>query len=647
MSGILQVLKKFSGTEADDNISINYMLYCHAINKFGKKTFLFLLKAFYKGGLTNYFDYLNSEYDLSEVDLIFSDERKHMLKHQSPEDFDLPLLHILLQVTCFLYCGKEECHKSNSHIISVEHGIEAVMLRYHDSTTCGDYKFSRRELGKCLDELTLLLGMLVYRAAEWSEALCVCHEDVKKIHNEIYFGMLHQQDFESRDCPYRECFLETERMRGIKDEEEICRTPWVSLQATYQKLISEQKNSPVGIMLPRKASCEKLTFPKKSSSPEKFSYKNPSSSKKVFLKKSSFHKNSTLLEKILSAMSEASEINTKTDLEHKENIEGPEGNNTGISLEASSLSDNSTTEENSRTFSVTSKTYASLSCVVKPIRKTSVQKGLSPSVLYTATDILLKEHQKYSRRPGRQVSLKNLLEVEGMNDEVAEIIIVSGEVGMGKTMLLKYILEKWGDGEAEIEGLDSRSLVFFTELRDDSYKNFTDFVADMLKTTAEKGGITQEVLRQIVLDMPILVTLDGYDESAENSCELVKEMLRITGTDLKVIVTCRPHYVDTIYKQIPKRRKKHVTHLSLNGIPSPYRAEFIGRLIDSRIPGGRNKLAKDKITEGLISRLPEIYGALGEDLCNPLMLTIITGMWMEHPVIEIDSQTNLFLLKDS
>ncbi|XP_066956995.1 uncharacterized protein [Macrobrachium rosenbergii] len=282
--------------------------------------------------------------------------------------------------------------------------------------------------------------------------------------------------------------------------------------------------------------------------------------------------------------------------------------------------------------------YASLNSKSKPSKREEINVDLCS--VHVGADTLFKEQKLYSPNPGHVHGMRDIFSLHGMDSNEAEVILVSGGPGSGKTLMLKYILEHIGKSEELIPGLDAYEIVFVADLRLDKYSNFADLASAFLYKKAGFIPFPKDNVKAFVLSMKVLILLDSFDESVGDSLKMLKEILDIDGKDVTIIITCRPQYVESLYRLIPKRKRKQLVHLGMNPLLMSNLIHFICRLVDHKFRNKDHKMLRTLIADGLIRRLPEIYNTFGDELLNPLMFTIIAGMWFEHPVIEIRSGTN-------
>ena len=306
----------------------------------------------------------------------------------------------------------------------------------------------------------------------------------------------------------------------------------------------------------------------------------------------------------------------------------------------SSAGEKDNNNENADSLEVTSTYYGVLNPLVNDQDRAQMMK---PFRVYVGTDTLLKEHENYSPNPGRIHSLKEFFSVKGLDGNEADIVIVSGKEGSGKTKLAQHIVEmRLKDKDPPVE-LRQLCNVFYTDLKVDRNRSFAELFDKTFANLKKKFPGTD--VEDTMLSYPFWVLLDGFDDSIGCGKELVRELLQSYCYEKKVIVTCRPQYVDTVYSLIPKPKRKCTTHLCLNPLsPSLLgQKDIISHVMDVRLALQQER-ERHLIKSGLISRLPLIKSAIGDDICNPLMLFILIGMWFEHPAIELGSNSGT--LKD-
>ncbi|KAK7023620.1 hypothetical protein SK128_006142 [Halocaridina rubra] len=257
-------------------------------------------------------------------------------------------------------------------------------------------------------------------------------------------------------------------------------------------------------------------------------------------------------------------------------------------------------------------------------------QAIKPLLLNENFEFILKEDIVVSRHPDNFVHWKDLFCVEGMNNDFANIIILSGVPGIGKTFFTKYLID-WWNNDHELVNFESCKLIFFIDLKGNNFTKFSEYLSHEIKSPTDREVINAELLYTEVMNMPILTILDGYDNPCEKSLQLVKELLHLDGRDRKVLISCRPQYVETIVEHIPDVDRKYVSHISMTSASIDWYIDEFLRLIHYCLPPEKKKnVARWKELEvDYISKLTLMHAVFGDDLCNIRMLTYLTEMYME------------------
>ncbi|XP_063599579.1 uncharacterized protein LOC134775901 [Penaeus indicus] len=191
------------------------------------------------------------------------------------------------------------------------------------------------------------------------------------------------------------------------------------------------------------------------------------------------------------------------------------------------------------------------------------------------------------------ISHENLLQVKQRNGRLPEVIIISGEGGIGKTTLLKHMLEMWVRDPLQIEGLQDVSLLLYLQLRGCTISSWNDLLKHLLHNTFQGSGLTTDIFVDLFQTMQIVILLDGYDEVSKKAKKLITDLLNIRG-NVRMVITTRPGCAKKITHIM--RCKTNVMNVEIKGIRREDRPYFIGNSLGAFVqcPVRKTNL-KDKI----------------------------------------------------
>nr|XP_045618504.1 uncharacterized protein LOC123770539 [Procambarus clarkii] len=251
----------------------------------------------------------------------------------------------------------------------------------------------------------------------------------------------------------------------------------------------------------------------------------------------------------------------------------------------------------------------------------------SPGLTFTSLQ-LVQDPTKGARpsHTSKDIKHEDLLSSEGEYEKAPQCILLTGEDDMSKTTLLKLILEKWVEDPAAIRHLGTVDLVFYVQCRDTHLNTFDDLLKILLSLTFQKSEIDFKIFKNIILNLHILVLIDGCDEMNVHSEKLVKELFGLPGKDVRLVVTTRSGWEKEFSELVPTNKTR--CNIKVLGISTELHSEYANRIINVLVVEENQQRA---ISERFIQRLEQLGDLRGEYLNNPPTLTLLALLCVEAP----------------
>ncbi|ROT77930.1 hypothetical protein C7M84_003371 [Penaeus vannamei] len=240
------------------------------------------------------------------------------------------------------------------------------------------------------------------------------------------------------------------------------------------------------------------------------------------------------------------------------------------------------------------------------------------------TNLLILENTAHSQEQSfRDLSLEDILQIALPNGSLPEVILISGEGGIGKTTLLKYMLEMWVRDPLQIKGLQDVSPLLYLQLRGSTISSWKDLLKNVLCDTFQESGLACDFFVDLFREMQVVVLLDGYDEVTEEAQKLVTDLATHQGS-VRVVITTRPSCLKELSKIV---NKKQVMHIEIRGIRQEDRPHFVESTLAALV---QDPLCRSAMEEKVTKRLQQL--ALAKvDLAVPLTLVLLIMREVEAP----------------
>nr|XP_027225639.1 uncharacterized protein LOC113817750 [Penaeus vannamei]XP_027225640.1 uncharacterized protein LOC113817750 [Penaeus vannamei]XP_027225641.1 uncharacterized protein LOC113817750 [Penaeus vannamei] len=272
--------------------------------------------------------------------------------------------------------------------------------------------------------------------------------------------------------------------------------------------------------------------------------------------------------------------------------------------------------------------YSQWSCVT-PVTFLFDDMQLKVDAIYTSLSIVkggpegcnqeinYEDIIQYAQTSNTQTSLSN----------VAQIILLEGVSGSGKSTLAKVLMSQWIAKKSAVKGLADFDLLIYVECRNSSLTTFSHYLSSLMPKTA--SSFMLDDLLKCVLNLRLLMIVDGLDELNENSSSFLAEILQLKRTvDITIFCTTRPEKVKQFWKLVPEGFQ--VTSLVIMGVPESRRIDFVLKYYNEM-----KKTHTIHNTEGLTRFLTS--SSLRDHWRLPLNLMLVAMLWAKSSGSKEDS----------
>ncbi|KAK7075004.1 hypothetical protein SK128_025530, partial [Halocaridina rubra] len=227
-------------------------------------------------------------------------------------------------------------------------------------------------------------------------------------------------------------------------------------------------------------------------------------------------------------------------------------------------------------------------------------------------------------------SEENVVEYDNILDGIVygpddHVLLITGDAGVGKTTLTKKIMNDWTEHSSSLAQLSSYDLLLYAECRNNIIKSLKDLVTALMPKVAK--SFQDNDLVSVILNMRVIVVVDGFDELNNSSRFLFREIMEVKKTHgITVVVTSRPGSVNTFMTLTTAMKTRHI---KLTGIPKDKREEFVTKYFEEM----KKKGVTIKDIHGLLIYLKRTAHRLSSLWHLPYNLTLVIILWIYKPDI--------------
>lgn len=237
------------------------------------------------------------------------------------------------------------------------------------------------------------------------------------------------------------------------------------------------------------------------------------------------------------------------------------------------------------------------------------------------------------------IKIKNILISRLPDSSIPNLILVLSPSGMGKTTLVKYLIQSWLERDGFIKTLDSFDLVLYMDCRITRAKSFDEILSSLLPNTAKL--FDKRELKVLITTMQVLVVLDNIDEITEEALPTFEELLRLNSDTFRILATSTQHLPRTMSK---KYHQKHLK-LQLEGISRANFTSWLSKMYTS-LYGPETAGSREGVVETFVSEyISKARLSSNESIGSPEILSHVFFHWLmqSKETVSYATKTQLFV----
>lgn len=220
-----------------------------------------------------------------------------------------------------------------------------------------------------------------------------------------------------------------------------------------------------------------------------------------------------------------------------------------------------------------------------------------------------------------RVQVNSLLNKTHLDNSEPGFILLNGHSGIGKTTLLKYIIDSWTNDSQHQMNVDKYDLVFYIDCRNTCIQSFQGFLSQVIPNTANL--FSDEDLINIIMSSSCLFLLDNIDELSNKSCFVINELISSSSSTIKIVGTASGDPGNNII-QIGHHRNP--MNLNIEGLSSDTIRDYVNMLYES-IPADYRRSQAEAFFSEILSQ----DFLLHDWLTNPEILSHVFLHWCLAP----------------
>lgn len=238
------------------------------------------------------------------------------------------------------------------------------------------------------------------------------------------------------------------------------------------------------------------------------------------------------------------------------------------------------------------------------------------------------------------VPVDNILQAMNCNMTQPDVILISGLSGMGKSYLLKFILNRCINEKIALTSNSKFDLVLILECHQIVFSSVSEMLEYLLPRTS--AIFQSPEFKQILMSLNLLLLVDDLDTLDQMSFSIFQEFLISASPGTQILASSSREKANDIQRKISALHKD-VLFLEIEGIPKedilPLLKQLLPYVLPTNLPKQDNEA---KLCQMVTSKLPQLQ----DHLRSPEILGLIALSWALAPdrINTSSTVTDIFML---
>lgn len=238
------------------------------------------------------------------------------------------------------------------------------------------------------------------------------------------------------------------------------------------------------------------------------------------------------------------------------------------------------------------------------------------------------------------VEIPDILTARDCDESRPQVVLFSALSGMGKSTLLKFIVDRNLSEKNAISNLDSFDAVLYLECLNVGFSSLSELFGLLLPRTFSK--YQPQEFQQHMFSLRILLLLDDIEALDAKSFGVLEEFFRLMSPEARTVATASREKAKEIQKRIVTQHKR-VLFLEVEGIPDDQTVQHVWKIMQHGI---RNASIDEECGNKLYSLITAKRPCLQDHLRSPEVLNALAICWAFYPerINNSTTVTEIFIL---